>query len=223
MSLNERQFNKSAVLVPNDTDRIGIMADSHGEAGLIAAAAKRLRAEGCKRLFHLGDICDTAHLESVAVCLQQVAVHRIAPIRGNNEHTLLLDRPASVGDEVLAAIAAMPLTRRMESAFLVHSLPYTDDLGARCMLEALTTHHIRAFFRCCTGALLFRGHSHQPEMVRLKQAAHRREAMTPAKPYVLARGASAVVTCGALIEGLSLIWDQRRRTVTSIPLDGGTA
>jgi predicted phosphodiesterase len=208
---------------PDEGDRIGIMADSHGDAGLIAAAAECLRARGCERLFHLGDICDTAHPESAAACLRQVAAHRIAAIRGNNEHTLLGDRPTSVTIDTLTAIAAMPLTRRAGSALLAHSLPYSKGTGARCLIEALTADRIRAFFHRYPGQVLFRGHSHQPELVRPRSAAWRREAMSPGRTYKLAAGESAVITCGALIEGLALIWDPSQALVTPVALIAGSA
>ena len=221
MALHPHRIETEPVPEPVEGDRIGIMADTHGDAGLIAAGAECLRGRGCGRLFHLGDICDSAHPEGAAACLQQVAHQRIAPIRGNNEHTLLLDRSPTVAPEILAAIEAMPLSRRIASALLVHSLPCTRASGARCMIEALTAGHIRSFFRHYPDQVLFRGHGHHPEIVRPRPGAWSREPMAPGRIYRVGPGKPAVITCGALIEGLVLIWDQRQRTVTSTGLAGG--
>lgn len=223
MTLHTHRFETDPAPEPDEGDRIGIMADSHGDAGLIAAAAKRLREKGCQRLFHLGDICDTARPHSVAACLAQLETHRISAVRGNNEHTLLLDRPAAVATQTLTTIAAMPLSRRVGPALLVHSLPDTPALGPRCLIEALSTDHIRSFFRRYPGIVLIRGHSHGPEIVRSESASFSREAMVPGQPYKFSPGESAVITCGALIEGFSLVWDQRRKAATSVTRHAGTA
>ena len=218
MTLHTHRIETAPVPEPDEGDRIGIMADSHGDAASIRAAAEWLAARGCGRLFHLGDICDSAHPETAAACLRQVAAHRIAPIRGNNEHTLLLDRSASVAPETLAVIETMPLTRRWGSVLLAHSLPYAKSMGARCMIEALTADHIRRFFHHYPGQVLFRGHSHQPEIVYRRSGTWSRDAMRPGRTYRIGSEKAAVITCGALIEGRVLIWDQRLTSVTAVDL-----
>lgn len=202
----------------DDADRIGIMADSHGEAALIDAAAACFRRRGCGLQFHLGDICDTARPASAQACLEKMAVHRIAAIRGNNEHTLLLNRPAGIDTSVMETIRAMPLTRRVGPALLAHSLPFVTTMGPRCMIEDMTPGHIRRFFQLHPGGALFRGHSHRPEIVRRRSGALVREKMLPGRSYPLYAGESAVITCGALAGRLCLIWDRHRETVELIGL-----
>jgi hypothetical protein len=83
--------------------KIGIMADSHGDAARITVAAEYFKTCGCTLCIHLGDICDTTRPETAEDCISRLNTHRILAIRGNNDHTLLLkplcpDPPCDNGD-----------------------------------------------------------------------------------------------------------------------------
>ena len=182
MSLCEHQIKSSAASEQWESAKIGIMADSHGDAALIDAAAARLRAQGCARCFHLGDACDTTRPHTAAACLQKLQVNRISSIRGNNEQALLHHRSPDFDTAVAALIRAMPLTRRIGPALQAHSLPIAAAMGARCMIEDLDADHLRRFFLHCPGTLLFRGHNHRPEIVRSTSTGFLREKMMPARP-----------------------------------------
>lgn len=45
---------------------VGIMSDSHGDAGMTARAISLLESRGAKRLFHCGDICSEQVLDELA-------------------------------------------------------------------------------------------------------------------------------------------------------------
>ena len=199
---------------------VGLMADSHGDAECIDTAADFLLTAGCTQLVHLGDIGDTVRPETLAPCLARLDVHGIKPIRGNNDHTLLQNRSPQMDPEILAAIKAMPLVRRIGSALLAHSLPFADAMGPRCMLEDMGAAHIRLFFEQFPDAQFFRGHSHQPEIIRPQATSFDREALQPGRPYALASGQPAVITCGALTAGLCLFWDRRQETIELVRLPG---
>jgi len=198
--------------------RIGIMADSHGDAARITAAADHLRSSGCTLNVHLGDICDTNRPETTEDCLNRLTTHRILAIRGNNDHTLLLNQSALIRPATLESIRKMPLTRQIGSALLTHSLPFASSMGPRCMSEDMDPGHIRRFFRAYPDMQLFRGHSHQPEIVRPGETSLHREKIYPGRRYPLRCGQSAVVTCGALAEGRCLIWDRTQATIELISL-----
>ena len=189
------------------------MADSHGRADLIETAAAHLRSRGCTLCVHLGDIIDTARPDTLHACLKCVATRQVTAVRGNNEHTLLLNQSAWVDPFIREAIDGMPFCRRVGSAFLAHSLPFEADLGARCLLDDLDANRLWRFFRSYPGMQLFRGHSHQPEMVWPRQTSLCRAGMPQGRPLPLPSGQSAVITCGALADGFCLIWDRRQETV----------
>ena len=198
------------------------MADSHGDPTSIEAAAVFFKKCGCDLIIHLGDICDTAHPENTAACLERLAAHGILGIRGNNDHTLLLNQPSLLQPATMAIIRDLPLTRQIESALLTHSLPFASSMGPRCMLETMSTTHIRRFFGNYPAMQLFRGHSHQPEIVRSKQASLLREKLLPGQAYPLGPKESAVITCGALADGFCLIWNRGGRTIelAALPVSG---
>src|SRR5438876_9166714 len=45
---------------------VGIMSDSHGDAGATARAVALLEAQGAEALFHCGDVCSESVLEELA-------------------------------------------------------------------------------------------------------------------------------------------------------------
>jgi len=212
------RFTRAWISEPGAPDRIGILADSHGNAALIDRAAAVLESRGCTMCFHLGDIIDTTRPESVDACLKALETRQIKAVRGNNEHTLLLNRSAWLSPEAMEIIRAMPFGRRIGSALLVHSLPFDDVLGARCLLEDMDLGYMRRFSSAFPGTQLFRGHSHQPEIVQLRKAAFARRPMTEGRPVPLAVSHTVVVTCGALADGLCLIWNRHQETVELIAL-----
>jgi hypothetical protein len=203
---------------PAPPARIGIMADSHGEADRIEAAAAFFHRCGCALSVHLGDICDTTRAETAAACLERLTTHHILAVRGNNDHTLLLNRSAQISPEALEIIREMPLTRQIGSALLAHSLPFASRMGPRCMVDAMDPDHLQHFFRAYPGRQLFRGHSHQPEIVRAGPASLQRETLHPGRRYPLTRHQTAVVTCGALADGLCMLWDQAEETIELVSL-----
>lgn len=198
--------------------KIGMMADSHGDAARIATAATYFQTRGCDLSVHLGDICDTTRPETAEDCINRLITHHILAIRGNNDHTLLLNCSALIRPEIMATLKEMPLSRQIGSALLTHSLPFASTLGPRCMSEDMDPAHIRRFFQDYPGGQLFRGHSHQPEIVRPGEAALCREKLRPNRLYPLKSGQSAVVTCGALAEGRCLVWDRQQETIELISL-----
>jgi predicted phosphodiesterase len=203
---------------PGAPDRIGLMADSHGNAALIASAAAVLYSRGCAMCVHLGDIVDTARPDTIDACLKALETWRIKAIRGNNEHSLLLNKSSWLGREAMAAIRAMPFGRRIGQVLLAHSQPFDDVLGARCLLEDMDVGHLGRFFDAYPETQLFRGHSHEPEIVRFREASLVRRPMAEGRPVPLAPRQPAVITCGALADGLCLIWDRCQETVELISI-----
>jgi len=194
------------------------MADSHGDADRITAAADYFRSCSCTLSVHLGDICDTNRPQTAEDCLKRVITHHIVAIRGNNDHTLLLNRSSLIRPAIMAILQEMPLTRQIGSALLTHSLPFASTMGPRCMSEDMRPAHIRRFFRVFPGMQLFRGHNHQPEIVQPGKASLHREKIIPDRCYPLPSGQAAVVTCGALAKGHGLIWDRLQETIELIIL-----
>jgi len=153
----------------NSESRIGIMADSHGQSVPIVAAIEYLSQRGCERIYHLGDVCDSAHPETAADCLQPLLAHGVTIIKGNNDHTLVANHagqePAPVSETVIDTLQNLPLRVAHGKAILTHSLPFTREFGLVSMVRSMELEEARRFFDTTSQPILFRGHSHTPEII----------------------------------------------------------
>ena len=130
--------------------RIGIMADSHGEPDKIVAALTFLSGQGCDGLFHLGDICDSAHPETAEACVRPLAEAGVMAIKGNNDHAIFANnwgrKDTSISPAVLKYLRSLPLVQKYSDSILTHSLPFADKLGLSCMIGTMSeTETIRTF------------------------------------------------------------------------------
>jgi predicted phosphodiesterase len=196
--------------------KIGIMADSHGDPGAIAAGAKFLKRRGCTALYHLGDICDSTQWKTADDCVAQVRDHGIVAVQGNNDHTLAVDARGRPDGGIRRATAIflenLPLCLEVDSAKLVHSRPFVRRLGLSAMIGVMGNREAEDFFRENPHGLLFRGHSHKPEMIFRRKKDIRFFSLTAGHTLQLAGYRPCIVTCGALTSGFVMLWkpDQDR-------------
>jgi hypothetical protein len=191
-------------------EKIGIMADSHGRPEAIAAGAVYLKRKGCTALFHLGDICDSTMPGTADDCVAQVKKYGIGAVKGNNDHTLAANaRGLPNGDirrETLAFLDDLPLLLSVADAKLVHSQPFIRRLGLSAMIGVLGQREAGAFFRENPDGLLFRGHSHQPEIISHRDGEIRFSCLDEGQTIDLAAVRPCIVTCGALTSGWVMTW-----------------
>ena len=190
---------------------IGIMADSHGKPETILAALAVLKDLNCRTIYHLGDVCDSIRPETAAACLRPLRAHHVIMIKGNNDHVIVANylgrADAPVSPQVLKCLQNMPLVETCHDAVLTHSLPFADQLGLSCMIGTMTEKAAQRCFREYPRHVIFRGHSHRPEILRPR--GRRIESGSPAvgEKINLAGKLPCVVTCGALTRGWCMVWD----------------
>ncbi len=201
---------------------VGIMADSHGDAAAIRAAIGLFRSLGCRRLYHLGDICDSAYPGSADACLDQLRAEAVIAIRGNNDHSIVANcrrRPdPPLSSQNLQFLQSLPLKREFHGAAFVHSLPFTETLGPASMIGTLAAGEIEAIFGAAGWEILFRGHSHEPQIVWMASGGVQAQPLQPGERAVLGGRLPCVVTCGALSGGLAMLWNPSGRVVTCLRL-----
>ena len=192
-------------------EKIGIMADSHGDSEAIATGALFLKRRGCSTLYHLGDICDSTRRKTADACVTQVRDHRIIAVRGNNDHTLAVDaRGRSDGGIRRATVAFLenlPLCLTVGRAKLVHSRPFVRRLGLSAMIGVMGKREAADFFKENPDGLLFRGHSHRPEMIRVEREEIRFSILAAGQTIELPGNRPCIITCGALASGLVMTWE----------------
>lgn len=196
--------------------RVGLMADSHGDSRAIDAAAALLEAAGCRLLVHLGDICDSSGGSTAAACVAAVRRWGMWAVRGNNDQAMLAVQEPRLAPEARAWLGRLPLRIETSSAVFVHNRPNVRRLGRSALVGDLTDGEILAFLRHGPGRLLFRGHSHRPQVQQAGPAGVAPTAL-PGPPGMRLPG-GAVITCGSLERGTVLVWDTVARRVALLKI-----
>ena len=201
---------------------IGIMADSHGQPEPIIAALAVFDNLGCERIYHLGDVCDSAHPETAADCLRPLMEHRVITLRGNNDHALVASQrgqdDSGLSSQVLDYLNNLALMAEYQNGVFAHSLPFARELGLSCMIRDMGAAEIHRFFDNFSHKILFRGHSHVP---RITWCRHRRLeswSLKAGRYFDLKEKIPAVVTCGALISGLCMLWNPAENGIELLAL-----
>lgn len=202
-----------------DSETIGIMADSHGAADVIAAAIHFFQKRGCRRMVHLGDICDSVACDQADACVGLLQKHAVLAVKGNNDHAVVKNRAwqqnGCISGETAAYLESLPLQLELSKALFVHSRPFADILGLSAMTGDIEKYAAARFQARYPGRVLFRGHGHSPRVTRLSD--NRSASMNPAPGESLQLDGQQcwIVTCGALYKRLCMTWTPGTGVVVS--------
>jgi predicted phosphodiesterase len=202
--------------------RIGIISDSHGRAQSIVDAAQFLLHLNCDRIIHLGDICDTLRPETCDLCVQALQTHHVDAVVGNNDHMLQLNQEGNaeslVSEKSLEYLRNLPPVMETDEAVFAHSLPFYEEMGIACITRALGKNELKQYFSVPGQRILFRGHSHTPELIWKKEAFFYRDEFKKNQTLNLAPFLPCIVTCGALTRGLCMIWNVEAQDITCLSI-----
>jgi len=199
---------------------IGIMADSHGNSEAILTALDAFKGLNCRRIYHLGDVCDSTRPETAEACLRPLQGQRVITIKGNNDHAIVANHigrtDAPIAPQILEYIQNLPLVQGYHDAIFTHSLPFADSLGLACMIGTMSEKEAHRSFMEFPHHVIFRGHSHMPEIMQPR--GRRIESRTPpvGVKYTLTGRLPCVITCGALTRGLYMIWNPEENYIESL-------
>ena len=193
-----------------DLETIGIMADSHGKVDAIDAAIAFFQQNGCRRMVHLGDICDSVDSDHADACVRLLRDHAVPAVKGNNDHSVVKNRTlvqdGCISVETADYLASLPLQIEMPKALYVHSRPFADILGLSAMTGEIAMAEAARFRASYPGKILFRGHGHSPRVVRLNANGDATTTPAPGQRLRLDGQQCWIVTCGALYKGLCMTW-----------------
>ena len=199
---------------------IGIMADSHGQADTIQEALGVFAKASCRFIYHLGDICDSTHPETANACMRLLQNRCVKTIKGNNDQAILANHigreKSPVSQDVLRAFKKLDLVKYYQNAMFIHSLPFVQELGLSSMIGTMGPQEIGRFFREFSGHILFRGHSHSPEIAWLQRQQVKVQSLAAGVQFNLSERIPCVVTCGALTRGLCMIWNPEDNVIECI-------
>jgi predicted phosphodiesterase len=203
-------FDLEVTEAPARHSQIGIMADSHGRPEKIKAALDFFKARNCHCLFHLGDICDSTNPASAGDCIGPLQKFAVRAIRGNNDHLIEINHrdqnQCVVSADILKFLKGLPLVRKYQNGVFAHSLPFARELGLSSMVGMLGEREAGRFFSLYPRRILFRGHSHAPEVMFIKNNKILSRMLQPGERFDLQQSPSCVVSCGALTRNLCLVW-----------------
>ena len=186
------------------------MADSHGQADTIRDALAVFASAGCGSIYHLGDVCDTNLPETANTCMRLLQDHRVITIKGNNDQVIVTNHSgrekSPVSPEVLRMLQNLDLVKYYQKAMFIHSLPFIQELGLSSLIGTMGQMEIRRFCNEFPGKILFRGHSHNPEIAWLQRQQVKVQSLAAGLKLNLSERIPCVVTCGALTRGLCMIW-----------------
>lgn len=202
-----------------NSQKIGLMADSHGRAACTQEALNFFEQHGCRDIYHLGDICDSAHPETADSCVQLLQQHHVLAIKGNNDHQVVVNHVDSASTYIsrttIEFLQQLPLTIEIDNMVLAHSLPFVKQRGLSSMVGALGEYEASLFFRLYPHKILIRGHSHLPELIQSRKKAIVSQEFIPGEIHQLTDLVPAIITCGAVDHGIVMIWDRTAQTVYS--------
>ncbi len=190
---------------------VGIIADSHGRPHTIENAIDFLKNYGCCNIYHLGDICDSFLPETSGTCVRLLHENGVAAVKGNNDHAIVINHgnqaEVVVSQKTLDYLQNLPPTVEYEGAVFTHSLPFVQELGLSSMIGVMRKEWAKRFFLKFPQGILFRGHGHNPEIKWQQNNRIISETISPGQQVDLAKRLPCVVTCGALTQGLCMVWN----------------
>ncbi|MBT4364785.1 MAG: hypothetical protein HOD17_09890 [Desulfobacteraceae bacterium] len=200
--------------------KTGIMADSHGNAETIAGAVCFLKANGCSRLYHLGDICDSQHPETADECITLLRDNDVIAIKGNNDHEILINQQYQPGkyisQENITYLKDLVPVVNEEKIVYAHSLPYYKELGLSCMTRGMGKKTADIYMKNNPKKILFRGHSHSPEIIFNNGNGITIKSLTPGHKTDIGDKIPCIITCGALTRGLCMIFEYHNKTISCV-------
>ena len=203
-----------------DRSEVGIMADSHGQPETIDAAIAFLKERKCHRIYHLGDICDSFNRKTVESCVRLLQENDVLAIKGNNDHSIVVNemdrKHASISSATYQYLRSLPSISEYKEALFTHSLPFVKKLGLSSMIGQMGKNEASRFFEKSPRGILFRGHGHSPEIMWGKDQGILSRNLSQGEKIDLGGRLPCVVTCGALTDGLCLIWNPEKQHLSSL-------
>jgi predicted phosphodiesterase len=199
---------------------VGIIADSHGEPEAIAAALAFLRGRKCRRIYHLGDICDSSSPDTAETCVRLLQENGVIAVKGNNDHAVVANQlgrnRASISQTTYAYLQDLPSVAEYQGAFFTHSRPFVRKLGLSSMIGEMSKNEAGRFFKTSPRGILFRGHGHSPAIIWQDDHHVVSQILTQGQKVDLSERLPCVVTCGALTEGHCMVWQPENQHLTCL-------
>jgi predicted phosphodiesterase len=194
--------------------RIGLLADSHGQASKMAACIHRLQLKKPDVMIHLGDIFDSQYFRESIEILSMIRQYRILAVKGNNDYQfqklLMNGCPHEIRtdhkEEFLSFLNSIPMRIEAGGICFTHSLPYDSIRSFYEPVDTGYTDRAESIFQDTAYHMIFCGHSHNSILFRLNAGKVTREAVSQHESmqlhsnqrYIFVAGSTQNGECGFL-------------------------
>lgn len=188
---------------------IGLLADTHGNNFLLEKAICSLSESGAGKIIHLGDICDSLDPRTLDEAVQMLRDKNISAVLGNNDYIVIADNlTGGLREETIEYIKGLPYTIRSGGATFTHSSPFEWPAATRRPIgEFIHSLHPERH------RLIFRGHSHTPSIVEVRDGSPHRIRIPAAGILALGQDQRYIITVGAVGNGSVVLFDPARHEV----------
>lgn len=148
--------------------RLGLLSDSHGNLDATEKAIDILIANGCDRLIHLGDFCDSNRRERMDEIIRLLHRENISAVKGNNDYLIELALKNGNGKEyadpagMYEFLKNVPMKLVMDDICCAHSFPFDYLRAFYEPIDVGSAERASLLFGQIPYRILFCGHSHAP-------------------------------------------------------------
>jgi predicted phosphodiesterase len=182
---------------------IGLLADTHSNNVLLKKAIDKLRELGAEKIIHLGDICDSLMPQALDEAVQIMKDNHVRAVIGNNDYIVIADNLTDgLSDETVSYMKALPYTITSGDITFTHSSPFEWPAATRRPInEFIPSLHPEKH------RLIFRGHSHTPSIVEIKNRAAHKIKIPDSKMVEIGKDSPYIITVGAVENNSIAIFD----------------
>ncbi len=194
----------------------GLLADTHSNNRLLEKAIVKLRSLGAVKIIHLGDICDSLDPGALDGAVRILKENNVSAVLGNNDYIVIADSlTEGLKKETIDYMKALPYTIRSGGLTFTHSSPFEWPAATRRPIgEFIHSLHPEKH------RLIFRGHSHTPSVVEVKEGIPHEMQIPATGTVVLGQDLRYIITVGAAGNGTIALFDPAKNEVRFLAIQG---
>lgn len=207
-------------------DRIGVIADSHGNITSITDCMQCLADRRADTIVHLGDVFDSEIHHHLKDIVDLITGNNILTVKGNNdyqiekllENGIAIDLDSADRQQLRNFLQSLALYFISGSFCFAHSLPFDSIRAFYEPVDTGSTEHAVWIFRHTDHHVLFCGHSHLPILFRWRAGIVTREPIPEQKPLVFQQNERYIVIVGSSDKGECGFIDRKKMAYERIRL-----
>lgn len=205
-------------------ERIGLLADSHGNLRSIAKGIARLNEFDVDTLIHLGDVFDSVENDNLYEIWKTIIQNKFLAVKGNNDFQVEnrlsngydFDVSLVKKHQILSFIQNMPMRLVDKDACYTHSLPFDSIRSFYEPVDTGDTDRATQLFAETSYKILFCGHSHSSVLFRYAAGHVTRELIHADETVFFSTSERYIVIVGSSDKGECGVFDKGRRTYQQV-------